>query len=197
MTIWFSSDFHFSHYNLVRVFTLEDGSPARVHPVRGDRFVSIEEHDEYIIERHNALVRPSDHFYHLGDVAMDRRAVDRLMPRLNGHRRLVRGNHDIFKTALYAKHFEEIYSTRQLDGLLFSHIPIAPWSFNRAVKANCHGHAHANTPLIYRWLGVGEQSTKEPQQFDRVYMNISLENTRYEPMSLEQLKAVLDLDQTA
>jgi len=183
MTVWFSSDPHFGHWNLVHKFTLKDGSPAR-------KFDSVEQMDEVIIANHNALVSPQDHWYCLGDVSMKQQDLDRVMPRLNGHKRLVRGNHDIFKTKHYVKYFEEIHGTRFMDGLLFSHIPIAPWSFGRTMLANVHGHVHMSLPLTYRAadpLGTGG--------FDRtkLYVNISVERTNYKPLSLEQLKKLVAL----
>lgn len=70
--------------------------------VLGDRlglnrpFATIEEHDEALIARWNAAVRPQDTVWHLGDVfyrCPEARARE-IFSRLNGRRFLVRGNHD-------------------------------------------------------------------------------------------------------
>jgi calcineurin-like phosphoesterase family protein len=178
MTIWFSSDPHFGHGNLVNKFKLKSGAPAR-------SFASVEEMDETMIRLHNEKVKPSDHWYCLGDVSMKQQDMDRVLPRLNGHKRLVRGNHDIFKTKHYLKYFDEIHGTRLFDGLLFSHIPIAPWSFGRHVKANVHGHVHMSLPLTYRVVDpMGESGFCKT----KLYINISLERTHYRPVSLEELQ---------
>ena len=66
----------------------------------GDRFKSAQEMNELIIQRWNETISVSDHVYHLGDVAMNPGFLS-LIPALNGHKRLVRGNHDIFKTKKY------------------------------------------------------------------------------------------------
>lgn len=186
MTLWFSSDPHFGHRNMVEVFTHE-GLPARTDPrTPGLRFNSVESHDEYIVERHNALVRPEDHWYCLGDVAMKAEFLP-IVRRLNGHKRLVRGNHDIFKTRLYLDAgFEEIHATRQIGNLLFSHIPIAPWSFNRAVTCNVHGHTHLSTPFSYR--ATDSLTVKSGAVQSRLYLNVSMEWTGYAPRTLEQLQ---------
>ena len=87
------SDTHFGHTNSWEKFKLPDGSPLRP-------FTSNEEMDETMIERWNAKVKPNDVVYHLGDVVINRKHLH-LVKRLNGKKRLVRGNHDIFKDREY------------------------------------------------------------------------------------------------
>lgn len=178
MTLWFISDTHFGHWNMVHKFVLKDGTFAR-------KFESVEEMDELMIANWNAVVKPSDHIYHLGDVTMKQQELDKVMPRLNGHKRLVRGNHDTFKTKLYAKYFEEIHGTRLFDGLIFSHIPIAPWSFARGVKANVHGHVHQSEPLVYQVM-----NPRGPEGFAKqvTYINLCVERTNYKPVTLETIQ---------
>lgn len=79
--IWYSSDHHAGHENILH---LGPGRP----------FSSIEEHDEALIERHNAVVKPHDTAVFLGDVALRVAAMERFVPRLNGRKILVAGNHD-------------------------------------------------------------------------------------------------------
>lgn len=160
MNIWVLSDTHFGHANILK-FKREDGSPLR-------SFANPDEMDEYMIERWNSVVKPSDHVYHLGDVAMRREHI-RLIGRCNGHKRLVRGNHDIYKTKDYLPYFEEIYGIRVLDNLIFTHIPIHPDSLGR-FTANIHGHIHAN------------KSPEGP------YCNVSVEAIDYTPVALEDLR---------
>lgn len=65
----------------------------------GRPFATIAEHDEALIERWNAVVRPDDLVWHLGDVAASLSAMERFVPRLNGHKILVAGNRDLCSTA--------------------------------------------------------------------------------------------------
>jgi len=81
------SDTHFGHTNILEY----DGRP----------FSSIEAHDEALIKNWNALVQPHDTVYHLGDIALFKRAqqspktrLATLLRRLQGKIHLVRGNHD-------------------------------------------------------------------------------------------------------
>lgn len=182
-TIWFISDTHFSHASMIHKFKLPDGSPAR-------KFASVEEMDETMIERWNKVVRPADHVWHLGDVTMRWQVLDLIMPRLKGHKRLIPGNHDIFPTKRYLKYFEKIYGVRVIDKLVFTHIPIAPWSHSR-FAANVHGHVHESQAKVMRF----EQQTYA--DFDRVefktrtYVNLSVEAINYTPVSLEEIKSWL------
>lgn len=159
--IWIISDTHFGHANILK-FKREDGSPLRP-------FSNPDEMDEHMIERWNSVVKPQDHVYHLGDVAMRREHI-RLIARCNGHKRLVRGNHDIYKTKDYLPYFEEIYGIRVLDNLIFTHIPIHPESLGR-FTANIHGHIHAN------------------QSPSGAYCNVSVEAIDYTPVALEDLRS--------
>jgi calcineurin-like phosphoesterase family protein len=49
--------------------------------------------DEEMIRRWNERVRPCDKVYHLGDVVIPRKSLP-ILERLNGHKILIRGNHD-------------------------------------------------------------------------------------------------------
>lgn len=79
--IWFTSDTHFGHKNVLKYC--------------GRPFKTVEEMDEALIANWNAIVKPDDVIYHLGDVAMSIKAVKRVLPRLNGHKILIVGNHDL------------------------------------------------------------------------------------------------------
>lgn len=108
------------------------------------KFGSIEEHDEYIITQVNSVVRPQDHLYVLGDVAMKPKHI-LTAKRLNGHKRLVRGNHDIYPTLDYIEAgFKEVYGVRVFSelNLVLSHIPLHPDSVVIRKWTNIHGHLH-------------------------------------------------------
>ena len=126
MKLWISSDHHFGHYNILR-FTDDNGEL-----IRGKVFSDIQEHNEKIVAWHNELVRPEDHVYFLGDLAINRSGLLYVL-RMNGHKRLVRGNHDIHKTKEYLKvGIEEIYGSRVFQNqdppVILTHIPIHPGS---------------------------------------------------------------------
>lgn len=81
MTTFFSSDFHFGHQNII-------GYCRRP-------FSSVEEMNEMLVSKWNALVGPSDVVHVLGDVAMGRRDETlRFVGQLAGRKILYPGNHD-------------------------------------------------------------------------------------------------------
>lgn len=81
MTVWFTSDQHFGHANIIRYC---------------DRpFADVEEMNESMIARWNDVVSPADTVWMLGDVAMG--PIDEslaLIGRLPGRKLLLAGNHD-------------------------------------------------------------------------------------------------------
>ncbi|HYF34116.1 MAG TPA: hypothetical protein VD994_02410 [Prosthecobacter sp.] len=151
-------------------FTTADG----VTRVRG-RFENVDEGDAYMVEMWNATVKPSDKIWHLGDVTMGRTAWERdritkLMKGLNGHKRLVLGNHDHFGPRDYAEMgFEKVCGVHNLEKLLLSHVPLHPSSVAGWCIANVHGHIHQ------------QDSPPGP------YVNVCVEKTDYMPIALEDV----------
>ena len=161
--IWFSSDPHFDHDKMWNKFQRHDGTPLR-------DFKSSLEMNECIVERHNALIKPQDHWYCLGDVAMKKSGLS-WVAKVNGHKRLLRGNHDIFKTKDYLEYFEEVSAYRVFSEhmLCFSHIPIHPVCMERFVL-NVHGHMQ-----------------HKPAQIPGPYRNVSMEMIDYRPVHLDEV----------
>lgn len=180
--IFFISDTHFSHENAWRTFKLEDG----VTPLRP--FTSTEEMDETMIERWNSVVRDKDTIYHLGDVAISRKALP-LVKRLNGRKILVKGNHDIFKLHEYVDQcgFADVRAYWQVDGMFLAHIPIHPASLYRW-KLQIHGHLHANVVLSPGYVQADSTIMYHDQKPDPRYVNVSVEQINYTPISLEELR---------
>jgi calcineurin-like phosphoesterase family protein len=142
-----------------------------------------------MVECWNKVVRPCDKVYHLGDVVIKRHSLA-ILSRLNGKKRLVRGNHDIFKTADFLEHFEEIYGIRVFskEGFVATHVPIHPSSLERW-KLNVHGHLHSNVVENTHML-IDGTITNIP---DDKYMCVSVEQVGYTPVHmdviLERIKA--------
>lgn len=153
-------DTHFKHTNILKF--LHNDKPLRP-------FSSIEEMEQTIEDNWNKVVTPRDKVYHVGDVAFHKSGLS-ILNRLNGKKRLVRGNHDLFRTLEYLKYFDEVYGVRQLSGIWLTHCPMHITGVEQErVKLNVHGHLHANV-------------IDHPK-----YVNVCVENTNYTPVSLEQL----------
>jgi calcineurin-like phosphoesterase family protein len=153
MTLWLISDTHFSHENIITYCKRP--------------FASAEEMDEVLVQNWNKVVKPSDHVYHLGDVALRKQQLA-IVSRLNGKKRLLLGNHDIFDVKDYLKAgFQKVMAYRVLDGCLLSHIPVHPGSMGR-FRANIHGHIHE-------------------RNYEFPYINTSVEQIDYTPVALETI----------
>jgi calcineurin-like phosphoesterase family protein len=171
--IYFVSDTHFGHANTFLKFKNPDGTPMRP-------FTSVEEMDEVMIARWNSTVKPGDKVYHLGDVAFGPKGhMVKIMKRLAGHKRLVLGNHDRDAAKDYLEVFDDLYSSRLLDHILFTHIPVHPDSISGKTMANVHGHLHSNSHRMPNELPCPP------------YLNICVELTDYRPLSFDEVKAKL------
>lgn len=156
------SDFHFDHANILN-FKRRDSTPLR-------DFKDVNHMNEFMVQEYNSIVRPQDKVYICGDVAMKDTGI-KYLARLNGHKRLVLGNHDYGNMHLYMPYFEDIYSTRRLDNFILSHFPIHPESLGKA-----HGclYGHVHDP---------HNNIKDPR-----YYSVCVENLDYRPISLEEAK---------
>jgi len=178
------SDTHFGHTNSWEKFKLPNGDPLRP-------FTSTEEMDETMVDRWNAKVGPHDTVYHLGDVVINRKSLHHVS-RLNGKKRLVRGNHDIFKDVDYRDvGFESLYGVRVfVDKFILSHIPLHPDCITDRFKVNVHGHLHANE--VMRTITKRTKTNHvafDVTEIDPRYMCVSVEHTNYEPLSFEEVEA--------
>ena len=104
-------------------------------------FSSVEEMDETMIERWNAVVRKTDDVYHLGDICFrqSREQVDRLLSRLKGNIHLIQGNHDSgsLKNVKRFVSFQQIKRIKVGDQpVVLCHYPMRSW------PASCHGSWH-------------------------------------------------------
>lgn len=165
--IWFISDTHFNHNNCL---LWETGS-------RGDRFSSVEEMNETIIENWNSVVKKGDKVYHLGDVFFGPKDwFSKNWPRLNGSKNLIVGNHDDIKYLSAGGFFKKVYMWRVWDDkpIIFSHVPLNIESLNRrkwdnSEVINVHGHTH-------------EKGSPEGP-----YRSVCVDVNNYTPVHLEEL----------
>lgn len=147
MTIYFTSDTHWGHKNILK------------YTERGDLYSTIEEHDEDLIARWNDRVGPDDDIYHLGDFAFLTKAQLReLMPRLNGNIRLLLGNHDKLirdNTGLkdlfawVGDYVELKIPDEEMDldqVIILFHYPIESWNKRHHGAWHLHGHCHGTLP---------------------------------------------------
>lgn len=152
-------DTHFGHKKII-------GFEGVARP-----FATIEEHDEALIANWNGVVGPKDTVWHLGDVLFGSHSFA-VLPRLQGIKKLVMGNHDRYPSARYLEHFNMVCGAAELRNCVLTHIPIHESQFRR-YRANIHGHLH---------------SRKLP---DQRYFCVSAEHIALTPIALDDVIAQL------
>lgn len=159
-------DTHFGHAGMCK-FTDEHGKKLRP-------WDDVEHMNEAMIAAWNRVVTKRDKVIHLGDFAMNRRYIS-IAERLNGRKVLVMGNHDIFPAKDYLKYFDDLKGAVVKGGVIMTHLPISPSSFEYRYKLNIHGHTHLQ---IVR----GADGLPDPR-----YRCVCVEQTDYQPVPLESL----------
>lgn len=151
--IWFTSDQHFGHKNII------DGCNRP--------FSSTEEMDSVIIQNWNSVVGKNDIVYTLGDFSFHKNEVTtRYLNILNGEIHLIKGNHD----ARMKKHirdkfssvsdYKELRPTKQ-SLIVMSHFPFLSWNKSHYGSIHLHGHCHGtiNNEGVKRYdVGVDSNS---------------------------------------
>ena len=150
--VFFSSDLHFGHKNIIKF----SNRP----------YTEVEEMNEDIVAKHNALVGPEDTWYCLGDVSFAGDDVTGpLLKRMNGKfKYLIKGNHDGHKGRLgiLEHHFDAVYQYMELNGfmqhpIILMHYPIHEWNRYWRQAMHLHGHTHGmiDNKGLLRWdMGI-------------------------------------------
>lgn len=168
MTTWFSSDQHFGHNNIIGFC--------------GRPFAGVEEMNAELIRRWNAVVKPADTVYVLGDFALGRiEETLAIVSQLAGRKILVVGNHDRCWKGHGARHlpmigryieagFKEIHQgiiNLEIEGtpVQACHFPYSddkhtkdPYKGHRPVDMGgwlLHGHVHEKWRQVGRMINVG------------------------------------------
>jgi calcineurin-like phosphoesterase family protein len=159
--VFFIGDTHFGHRGIIEF--------SETKPFRP--YATIEEHDEELIRRWNSVVGVKDTVWHLGDFCFGKRNLE-IAARLNGNKKLVMGNHDMYATEDYLRHFTRLSGAVEYKGLILTHVPVQEGQLSRWYM-NVHGHLHtkkvlkANSEMDPRYVCVScEQVNLTPVPFD-------------------------------
>lgn len=150
----FISDPHFGHKNMAKM--------------RGFQ-------DEFIIDKWNSLINKGDVTWILGDITMEKNSYE-ILNRLNGHKRIVLGNHDMGNHAKSLVHFvNSIHGMVKLrdkkyGNVWLTHCPVYNKEFDYRINYNIHGHIHKGYEIK-----------------DKRYINVCMEVQNYTPKTLEEL----------
>jgi len=160
--IFFISDTHFNHKNIINLSR-----------IRREKFNNIEEHDEALIENWNKVIRKRDTVWHLGDVLFGKKTFE-ILTRLNGIKKLIKGNHDTYNAKKYLEYFNDVCGVVQFKkDFLLSHVPVI--HSGERWKVNIHGHLH------------------EMCLNSELHFCVNVEEIDFKPISFEEIKQRLGL----
>jgi calcineurin-like phosphoesterase family protein len=143
--VWFTSDQHYGHTNIIRFCERP--------------FASIEEMDEALIANYNECVKPGDTVYHLGDFSFARNPAG-VFYRLNGNKLLLLGNHDWKRTGELKKlpwgWIKDVYNLRVAGTKIWlNHFAQRAWPAGHHGAIHLYGHSHGSLPDFGRSTDVG------------------------------------------
>jgi calcineurin-like phosphoesterase family protein len=149
-THYFTADSHFGHQLMLKF-----------RP-----FSTVEEMDEHLIDTWNAVVRPADIVWHLGDFSChDEPRTKQIFNRLQGRKRLILGNHDLHSDGKPRKsiralawdqpptHYAEC--KQGSERIILHHYAQRTWAASCHGSWHLYGHSHGRLPPYGRSRDVG------------------------------------------
>lgn len=169
MTLWFTSDTHYGHKNVIEY-------SARPYSDVGEM-------DAAMIKNWNDVVRDDDTIYHLGDFSFHKpsRTYD-ILRELRGKKYLVFGNHDkLFrKKAEFMGHWVEVHkfgTEIKVDDqrIVLCHYAMLTWNQSHRGAWMLHGHSHGTLP--------------ESQTARRI--DVGVDPREYRPISFDEVREIM------
>lgn len=185
--IFFISDFHVGHSNVIRF----DKRP----------FVDVNEMHDTLISNWNSVVKEDSIVFYLGDLSMrcHPKTVKWFVEQLNGEIHFFMGNHDYYRDIRNLGRFVKIWGDDDVQGagkiqikddtvkggwqhIELSHYPILSWNKHHHGAWHIHGHCH-------------QSMTKNPDMdwyYKRKVIDVGCNGHNYTPLSYSQVKSIMD-----
>lgn len=144
MNIFFTSDTHFHHTNIIKYSSRP--------------FTSVEEMNETLIERWNSVVGKTDDIWHLGDFAFAKfEKMKTIFNRLNGRKKLIVGNHDHDDTFDLSWHEIQDYKQLSINNtfIILCHYKFQVWNRLHHGSVHLYGHSHNQLKPNRQSIDVG------------------------------------------
>ena len=173
---YFISDTHFNHKNIIKYCNRP--------------FKDVEEMNKVLIKNWNEAITDFDTVFHLGDVALTNESeIKELIPKLNGKKILIKGNHDKKSKEFFSKAGFWIVTESSLklddEKIILSHKPLKDTEIPEGY-INVHGHIH-NNPLHKINPETNEMEYPEELYSEKLHFNVSVDVIEFKPISLEEL----------
>jgi calcineurin-like phosphoesterase family protein len=164
MTIWFTSDLHLNHSNIIKFCNRP--------------FDNVEEMNEALIDNFNDCVSKNDTVYILGDFCFNATLFEKYIKRLKGQKHFIIGNHDPknVKNKL-SKYFVSVSDIKQItidkNKIILCHFPLREWNAKFHGSWHLHGHTHGKV----HWRENNENCC-----------DVGVDACEYKPISYDYLK---------
>ena len=177
MTIYFTSDLHYSHKNIVE-FTDRGKATTK------------EQHDIWLTCLWNSIVQKGDLVYHLGDFSFATKysEIADFVSGLNGRIVLLKGNHDreanlqklkddnLIENWHMYKEIKVPLSTGEVQHIDLFHFPISSFHKQGYGAWHLYGHSHGNHKSEGKSLDVGLDSAYNQYQEHRFFSLLDVEH---------------------
>ena len=176
--IYFTSDTHFHHENIIKYCNRP--------------FESIEEHDAELVRRWNEKVPEDGIVFHLGDFGFAHpQYINSILDSLHGKKYLVIGNHDWRRVVTeHGSKFEDMVLeiNMKIDGqhIILNHFPFLCYSGSYRGSWQLFGHVHTS-PYSSSGLDNPRLSMLFPTQYD-----VGVDNNNFTPVSFEEVKQIIN-----
>ena len=189
--IWFTSDTHFWHRNVIRLC--------------GRPYATIEEMNADLIRRWNSRVEDGDIVYHLGDFAFcGMGKMKEILSQLKGTKILVQGNHDQSVDRMKKAGFDVVVTRGEFNyqnlTFLLNHYPYAPtkwqtrihklknfWKFWRKKKYMQLRFMDRRLPNEGKWLLHGHSHNKPHRRIRANMIDVGVDANDYTPVSIDEI----------
>jgi|SRR6476620_6649649 len=184
--IYFTSDTHYHHKNIVR--GTSEWEESQMANQRTRDFDTLEEHDDTLVNNINSLVKENDVLWHLGDWAFGGHPkILEFSKRLNCRNiHLIFGNHDqhiepvnsIYRPCFSSvQHYKELsFKIDSMKSGIYGKTKICLFHYGMRVWCQSHhqsillyGHSHGTLPGIGRSMDVGvDTNNLYPYHLDEI-----------------------------
>jgi calcineurin-like phosphoesterase family protein len=193
-TTKFTSDLHLGHRSIIDPDYTSRGTHMASFGCLEEpkKMPTIEEHDRWVVSTLNQHLSPTDQVWILGDVGWSNKwYIASLVSQINGHKHLVRGNHDHSMIDFWKSTdvFESVQSDAyfRYNGVNIHcyHYPVAEWNNGHHKSWMLHGHTHSN-------FDYGRAGLANKRILDVGFDNSLKVFGQYKPFSFEDIEKLFE-----
>jgi len=145
MERWITSDTHFWHKNILKYQPNE-------RP-----YDNVRQMNAVLIQNWNAVVKPEDEIYHLGDFGFcNVNQTVEILEQLNGKKFFIFGNHDsqmrdkkVLPFFQWMKDYHELKMPNHKGSIPLCHYPMFSWNRMHYGVPHFYGHTHGSIPYVH------------------------------------------------